>query len=200
MSELFTHLGRVAQDLRDLGFEYALVGGHAVGLRVRPRMTKDLDLAVAVENDAAAEALARELHARGYRITHLIEQENQGCLSTIRLVTPGSPSASPEIDLLFASSGIEQEIVASATPLDVSGVGPVPVASVGHLIAMKVLAADESRVHDFEDLHSLFSAANNTDLREARGALRLIAERGFDRGRKLEGKLEEHLHRFEERS
>lgn len=78
-------LQRVLHDLRDLGAEHALVGGHAVSARVEPRFTRDLDFAVAVANDSAAEALVRELGVRGYRLTAIVEQEATGRLATVRL-------------------------------------------------------------------------------------------------------------------
>jgi hypothetical protein len=56
------------------------------------------------------------------------------------------------IDVLFASSGIEQEILATA---DVIGVLPglsVPVARTDHLIVLKALAADETRPQDEADI------------------------------------------------
>lgn len=43
------------------------------------------------------------------------------------------------MDLLFASSGIEHEIVAAADPLEVLPDLTVPVARTGHLIALKPL-------------------------------------------------------------
>lgn len=45
---------------------WALVGGLAVSVRTEPRFTRDLDLAVAVSDDHAAEALIHQLHAAGF--------------------------------------------------------------------------------------------------------------------------------------
>jgi len=49
---------KVVQDLRELGYGCALVGGLAVGVRARPRTTLDVDFAVAVQSDAEAEGVA----------------------------------------------------------------------------------------------------------------------------------------------
>ena len=54
-------LRAVAGVLADAGVPWALVGGLAVSVRVEPRFTRDIDLAVAVEDDASAERLIREL-------------------------------------------------------------------------------------------------------------------------------------------
>ena len=48
-------------DLRALGVPHAVVGGHAVSARTEPRFTRDLDFAIGVADDNAAEALIRDL-------------------------------------------------------------------------------------------------------------------------------------------
>lgn len=108
-------LARVAGDLRFLNARHALVGGHAVSARTEPRFTRDLDLAVAVADDRHAEQLVGSLRARGYRIVALIEQEAVGRLATVRLEHGSAPGVT--IDLLFATAGVEPEVVAGAAPL-----------------------------------------------------------------------------------
>ena len=58
----------------------------------------------------------------------------------------------------------------------------MPVASIGHLIALKALAG---RHQDLTDLGYLISAASEADLDEARTAAAAIEERGFNRGQML---------------
>jgi hypothetical protein len=82
------------------------------------------------------------------------------------------------IDLLFASSGIENEVVGSATRLEVLPRLSAPVATTGHLIALKILAG---RNQDLTDLGMLIPAASAQDLDMAREAVRLIQARGFNR-------------------
>ena len=82
------------------------------------------------------------------------------------------------VDLLFASSGIENEVVASATRLQVLPRLSAPVAITGHLIALKTLAG---RNQDLTDLGSLIPSASAEDLEIARQAVRLIQKRGFNR-------------------
>jgi hypothetical protein len=73
----------------------------------------------------------------------------------------------------------------------------VPVAQIGHLIALKVLARDdETRPQDLLDLHSLLMAADEEDLHTARTALSLISERGFNRDKDLQADLDAVLTRF----
>jgi hypothetical protein len=58
----------------------------------------------------------------------------------------------------------------------------MPVASTGHLIALKVLAG---RHQDLTDLGYLIAAATEADLSEARASVAMIQERGFSRGQNL---------------
>jgi hypothetical protein len=73
----------------------------------------------------------------------------------------------------------------------------LPVASIGDLIAVKVLARDDDRrPQDAGDLRVLCRAATEEDLAVAREALSLIAERGFHRGRELDVLFERALRAF----
>lgn len=117
-------------------------------------------------------------------------EERTGRLATIRTT---SPSGSV-VDFLFASSGIEPEIVAAATSLEILDGVLVSVASTGHLIATKILSRDDrERPQDRMDLHALFRVASGEDLQVARTALRLIESRGYDRDRALLDDLESAL-------
>ena len=86
------------------------------------------------------------------------------------------------MDLLFASSGIEPEVVAAASQMEVLPGFLVPVAQLGHMIALKVLAG---RPQDVADLETLRRYAEDRDLKLARESLELIAGRGYDRGKDL---------------
>lgn len=91
------------------------------------------------------------------------------------------------VDLLFASSGIENEVVASATRLEVLPRLSAPVATIGHLIALKTLAG---RNQDLTDLGTLIPAASAGDLETAQEAVRLIQARGFDREQDVRADLD----------
>lgn len=177
----------VLGSLRELGADWAVLGGLAVAARCEPRFTRDIDLAVAVRSDEDAERLVRSLVQAGYRIALDIEQTGAARLATIRLVHPREPRVF--VDLLFASSGIEQEIVDAAERLRVLG-ADVKVAAVGHLIATKVLSRDDSRrPRDKQDLANLLRIAHERDIEQARRALQLVEDRGFNRGRQLRDEL-----------
>jgi hypothetical protein len=166
------------------------VGGLAVSVRTEPRLTRDADLAVLVADDHDAEALVGELQARGWRVAAAIEQNVAARLAAVRLALAGQDERGAVVDLLFASSGIEPEIVAVADSIDAFPGFALPVARVGHLIALKVLARDDrARPQDRVDLGALLARADSAALNEARDALALVDERGFGRGRDLLGGL-----------
>jgi predicted nucleotidyltransferase len=169
----------------------ALVGGLAISARTEPRFTRDVDVAVAVPDDDAAERVVQAFAAAGYRPLAAVEHEAAKRLATVRLTATGEGIEGLVVDLLFASSGIEPEIVAAAESILVLPGLMVSVAQVGHLIALKLLARnDETRPQDAIDLRALKSAATPNDIESARAAVRLIAKRGFARGRDLEAALD----------
>jgi predicted nucleotidyltransferase len=132
--------------------------------------------------------------ADGYRTIALVEHESTRRLATVRLVTPEESDAGIVADLLFASSGIEEEVVEQAETLEVLPGITLPVARSGHLIALKLLARDDRhRPQDADDLAALRRVADATEVARARGAVRLVQERGYDRGRDLPRALEEWL-------
>jgi predicted nucleotidyltransferase len=175
-------LRQAAADLDAIAARWAVIGGLAVAFRAEPRFTKDVDLAVAVADDAEAEGIVNRLQVRGYALASLVEQDYVNRLATARLVRPEAGTSSAFIDLLFANSGIEDEIVRRADLLEVLPDVFMPVASIGHLIALKALAG---RHQDLTDLGYLISAASAADLDEARASAAMIEERGFNRGQRL---------------
>ena len=124
LSRVQSALGRMCADLNRLRCAHALVGGLAVAVRTEPRFTRDADLAVSVTDDSEAEALVRGLQVHGYRVAAIVEQEATRRLATVRLIPPGERERGVVVDLLFASSGIEPEIVAGAEPLSLARGGP----------------------------------------------------------------------------
>lgn len=188
MNDLEDLLDRIRGDLAGVGS--ALVGGIAVSVRAEPRFTRDVDLAVAVADDEEAEALVARLSERGWRVTETLEHEVAGRLTAARLQPQGETTEGRVVDLLFASSGIENEIVAGAEELEVLPGIRALVASIGHLIVLKVLASAEDRPQDGADLVALLERADGEDLRIAREAGRLVVERGYNRDKDLVGEIE----------
>ena len=193
MTSLESALHRIAADLERSSVDFALIGGLAVSVRTEPRFTRDADFAIAVSGDGEAEALIRRLRAYGYEVSALVEQEAVGRLATARLAPAGDLDG-PVMDLLFASSGIEPEIVAGANPVELIPGLTLKVARIDHLIALKVRSRDDmQRPQDLVDLRALLRVATDADVTGARQALGLITTRGYHRGRELVPQLESLL-------
>jgi predicted nucleotidyltransferase len=185
VTSLEAALRQIDADLSRAHVSFALVGGLAVSARTEPRFTRDADFAVALATDTEAEALIHQLRTYDYQIEAIVEQEAVGRLATVRL-TRSSEVQPPVVDLLFASSGIEREVVADAEPIELLPKLTIGVARTGHLIALKVLSRDDlRRPQDVVDLRALLRVASPAELARARESLVLIADRGYHRGRDL---------------
>lgn len=182
---LIAAASRVLSALQQENVKGCIVGGLAVSARCDPRFTRDVDIAVVVETDEHAEFLITALASHGFRMVALVEQEAVGRLAMARLFNEDGLS----IDLLIASSGIENEIVTNAESLEIVQGVWLPVARTGHLIAVKLLSVAPGRETDAADLRNLASVANEDEWNLASEAVTQIQERGFARGRHLDTEL-----------
>jgi predicted nucleotidyltransferase len=181
-AQLTTALREACATMVELRVRHALVGGLAVSARAEPRLTRDVDLVLAVDDDIAAEALVRELVARRYRVVATVEHAT-GRLATVRLTAPASELV---VDLIFATCGIEEEIVEAAELVEILPGLTVPLATARHLVAMKLLARDDrTRPQDLDDLRALIPLLDANERRRVPVALRQIVRRGYARGRDL---------------
>jgi nucleotidyltransferase AbiEii toxin of type IV toxin-antitoxin system len=185
-TELERALLAATVDLRQAGRLFALVGGLAVSVRAEVRFTRDVDFAVVVSDDSEAESLVFELKDKGYRPVALVEHDTQHRRATARVLS----ERGIKVDLLFASSGIEREIVERSHLVHLSAVGDLPVARAEELLAMKVLSMTDRRLQDRLDARHLLQYNPALNLAVTRSNLELIAARGFARGQDLQQKLE----------
>jgi len=183
----------VEQTLKELNIQWALVGGLAVSTHADPRFTNDIDLSVSVSSDIEVENIIFQLQQRQWRAEQILEEQGKNYISTVRFTHSQHPDIF--IDLLFASSGIETEIVMDSIKLEALPNTTVHVAQLGHLLALKVLSEQEGREQDTLDIRALLREANVEDLQKARDACKLITERGFHRKRDLLSLLENHIHK-----
>lgn len=188
MNPIDAALLQASSALDSVGARWAVIGGIAVGLRTLGRFTMDVDFAVAVADDGAAESIVYDLRSYGYSmIVPPFEQTYVDRLSTVRL---GHRNSDVVVDLLFASSGIENEVADAAEWLEVVPGKRAPVATRGHLIALKTLA---DRDQDLSDIGRLIPLATSEDIAEAREAVQLIQRRGFHRDQDVPAKLERYI-------
>lgn len=178
-------LAAICGELVRQGRRFALVGGLAVSVRAEVRFTRDVDIVVLVADDPDAESLTYHLRSAGYSAVASVEHETQHRLSTVRLMSPSGV----KVDLLFASSGIETEIVDGATSVDFGSAGAVPVANAEELLAMKVLSMTDTRLQDRIDAQRLLQFTPKLDVGRVREHLAGITARGYARNQDLEAKL-----------
>ncbi|CAN5493427.1 nucleotidyl transferase AbiEii/AbiGii toxin family protein [soil metagenome] len=191
MSRLEAALRDLADHLASLEARFAVVGGLAISARAEPRFTRDADICVSVGSDEEAERLVASLRGHGLVVMSIIEQEATRRVAAVRLGHRAPEAADVPLDLLFASSGVEPEVVATADRLELFDGLVVPVATVPSLIALKILSRDDARrPQDQVDLSVLRRLATTAELERARALLVLIGERGFGRGRDLLGAMD----------
>lgn len=87
----------------------------------------------------------RRLAADGWTVRAVVEQDAVGRMATVRLDAPADVETAAVVDLLFASSGIEPEVSQGADALEVLPSVTLPVAEVGALIVLKLLARAPTR-------------------------------------------------------
>jgi hypothetical protein len=173
MTPLETALRGLKRDLRRLGVRWALVGGMAVATYGSGRSTMDVDAAASVGSDTEAERLVNRLSGLGYQVATLIERKDQQRLAGVRLRPPSGPETL-RVDILVAASGIEPEIVAAAQERTIRSGLTLPVAALGHLIAMKLVSVSDYRATDHQDILYLLGQADPTDIDLCRGGIALI--------------------------
>lgn len=184
MSTLERALARIGRDLDELGRPWALVGALAVAARAEARASLDVDVAVAVEGSDDSKALVASLRERGYRW-----EPDFGAAMT-SLTVPEGPPAGLRLDLLFSLAGIEDTVASAAERLELLPGLELPVARLGDLIALKLLAArDPGREHDWRDLRALLACARPDDLERARTSIALLVDRGAVAAGALEAAL-----------
>lgn len=185
-SNLEHTLADITKSLREQKRKFALVGGLALSFRAEVRFTRDVDIAVLVQDDADFEALIFALRPMGYSVLATVEHTRLKRLATVRLSTPSGPV----VDLISASCGIEQEIVERATPIEFGGISALPVARAEELLAMKILSMSDRRLQDRIDARNLMLYAAELNLGEVEENLRKITDRGFHRDEDLFAKLD----------
>ncbi len=164
---------------------WCVVGGLAVAVRTTARFTVDVDLVVPVVDDRAGEAVTRAFLRSGFALVAAREHEATGRLAAVRLERgPGE-----ELDLLFALTGIEAVIVKAAEPVEILPERVARTATLGHLVAMKLLSVDDARPRDEQDLVALFRRCDEVERRRVVAALAAIEAEGCHRGRDLLGLL-----------
>jgi hypothetical protein len=149
------HLAKLAQALDFAQLPYMLIGGQAVLVHGEPRLTRDLDVTLAVDIDRLPDLL-RVLTGLGWpplpgNPSEFVDQT---------LVLPcEDPATGIRMDFIFGLTPYEQAAVGRAGVHDMLGV-PVRFATAEDLIIHKVLAG---RPRDLEDVEGVLAKNRNLD-------------------------------------
>lgn len=186
MSAFLTELQKLKTDLDSMRLKWAIIGGLAYSIYADPRTTKDIDVAVATDSKQELEEIVLHLLKQGYKDKQLLMRMNPTHRLGMRVSLPTSRRYSIPVDLLTDSSGIEREIVEEAKIIEILPSLSLPVASLSHILAMKILASnDADREQDKLDAKALMRVATQEELDDTKKALLLITERGHNRGKDL---------------
>jgi hypothetical protein len=118
---------RVLETLRRSDVPYALVGAAALAVRGLPRMTRDVDVVVLLEDAFAA---LEALEGAGFRsITPVVRREEPEPMYVLK------DAEGNEVDVLVAAGEPESTVVAEAPKARAFGVD-APVATLEHLVLM----------------------------------------------------------------
>jgi hypothetical protein len=150
--------------LKAQGARFCLVGGLARAFLAEARSTRDVDFAVSVGSEAAADEVIRQMQGAGFLVRSIFQRDD-GALATARLTLGEIPT---RCDLLFSTSGLERLVVEAAVSRELTSGMQAPVIIRQHLIAMKLVAA---RAQDLIDIEALLDAATPAEVKAVPKAL-----------------------------
>lgn len=160
LAPLLTALRDLVGWLQAYRVPYAIVGGVAASLLGRPRLTRDVDTLVWLDEDRW-----RDFLALGPRFGYNPRRRDAIAFAreTRVLLVRHQPSAI-DADIIFAAIGFEQKTIARAVTIDVGGLLlklPTP----EDLIVLKAVA---HRTRDLADIESILDAHPELNLRRVR--------------------------------
>jgi hypothetical protein len=145
-----------------------LFGAQAVIVHGIPRLSADVDVTLALVPDAP-ESFVRDMTAAGF----VLRVDDPDFIQRTRVMPFAHPATGMPLDIVLAGSGLEDEFLRRARPVDIGG-ATIPVIEVDDLIIAKVLAG---RPKDLDDAAALWRAHGGTlDAGRIRGMLRLLEE------------------------
>jgi len=145
-----------------------LIGGLAVALLGRPRLTRDVDVMVLLPQDRW-ESFFKSSSDFGFTPR---EPDSLAFAREARVLLLRHEPSGIDVDVAFGFLPFEEEAVARATPTKVAGVS-VPLPTPEDLIIMKAVA---HRDRDALDIDGLLAAHPKLDLRRVRRWVKAFAE------------------------
>lgn len=136
-------IARLARTLEEHGLPFMLIGGQAVLLHGRPRLTEDIDVTLGVAPDQLPAVLAV---SEALGLKPLPEQPEVFVQATFVLPV-AHPTTGLRVDFIFSSTPYERQAIDRALRVNVAGVA-VPFATAEDLVLHKLFAG---RALDWED-------------------------------------------------
>jgi predicted nucleotidyltransferase len=140
-------IAMVARELAARDLPFMVIGGQAVLVHGRPRLTQDIDITLGVGPDALDEVLAI---ARAAGLDPVPEDPASFVRRTFVLPAV-QPSTGIRVDFIFSTTPYEAEAIRRASRVEIRGVS-VPFATPEDLILHKLFAG---RPRDLEDAESV---------------------------------------------
>lgn len=151
---------RALKALAKARFPYCVIGATALAVRGLPRMTRDLDIAVSIEDQRRA---VEALRSAGLRARTPAGSEDD----PEPMVVFVDPATGVEVDLLAASGNPETTVIREARPATVFG-ARAPVASLEHLLLLYLYSNQPRHLGDFASIVQ----SGKADLKKAERMLR----------------------------
>ena len=138
---------KIAQELDRKGVPYMIIGGQAVLIYGEPRLTRDIDITIALTPDD----LSRVIDIiRTLNLNLLVEDPEQFVKET--WVLPAQdPESGFRVDFIFSWTPFEREAINMARIIEVEGY-PVKFASPEAIIVLKIISG---RARDYEDIRGI---------------------------------------------
>jgi len=140
-------LARLTRELRAQGVDFMLIGGQAVLLHGRPRLTEDIDVTVA----AGPGELARMLEVCDAAEIEPLPEDIETFVAETFVLPAADPVSGIRVDLIFSTTEYERQAIDRAVTVEIEGV-EVPFATPEDLVLHKLFAA---RARDIEDAESV---------------------------------------------
>lgn len=144
-------LARLTAGLEDAGLAFMLIGGQAVLLHGRVRLTEDIDLTLA----AGPEALPRLLDACAALGLEPLPDDVERFVRDTFVLPARDPDSAIRIDFIFSTTPYERQAIERAVRVEMAG-RRVPFATAEDLILHKLFAG---RARDLEDVDGVVRRA-----------------------------------------
>ncbi len=157
--------------LEELDIPAAIVGGFAVAVRARPRVTKDIDVVALGDLERLDELASAALRA-GFSLRRA---DAVDFARTTRVLLLRHDASGVDVDISLGALPFERELVERATKVQLMG-RELPVARCEDLVIMKALAMRPRDIADIEGLVELCGAMDLARVRRIVGEFTVALE------------------------